>query len=107
MYLFQSKKLKSNIFVLRRNLYVLINNFRHPEKERGNNKEIDKNNKNIKNHKEHSALYSLEELDRFNLPPLPDLSNLTIDYDNEEFLHIGHVKAIVESLGKFLRSFIW
>lgn len=45
-------------------------------------------------------MYSLEELDKFNLPPLPDLNNLQIDYDQEEFLHIGHIKAIVESLGK-------
>lgn len=50
--------------------------------------------------KAQSALYSLEELDKFNLPPLPDLDNLQIDYENEEFLHIGHVKAIVETLGK-------
>lgn len=58
----------------------------------------------INNRKKHdqSALYSLEELDRFNVPPTTDLNNLGIDYENEEFLHIGHVKAILETLGRCL-----
>lgn len=62
-----------------------------------------KNNEKTKD--PHSALYFLEELDKFTVPPQRDLSKLKVDYENEEFLHIGHVAATVESLGKYLKLF--
>ncbi|KAJ8941298.1 hypothetical protein NQ318_000598 [Aromia moschata] len=32
------------------------------------------------------------------LPPVPDLSNLNINYEKEEFLHMGTIQAIIETL---------
>lgn len=81
------------MYYLKHFLHFIFNHRNHKKK----TKLPEENNQQPK---KQSALYSLEELDKFTVPHLPDLTNLKIDYDNEEFLHIGHVKAIVESLGK-------
>lgn len=35
------------------------------------------------------------------LPPIRDVSNLDIDMEKEEFLHMGHIEAVIETLSKF------
>lgn len=71
--------------------------FRLPKKQKFSKTQKSNNEKGL----EDTALFYLDELDRYTIPPTPDLKNLKIDYAKEEFLHMGHIKAIMGALCKF------